>query len=336
MKLDSTPSLFGEMETQGAFQKSWYLKLNDPENHRALWLRFSLLSTRNRFKRVAETTAVFFQKLAGREVKKIGLKQTHDIKAFSSPVKSDIRIGKCEIFEQGTKGLIQSKNHSLSWNLSFTAERESTFDILPGILSRSGLIRSSAVTLCEDLLFSGTTEINGEIIQWRQAPGMQGFSTGTKAGHSWVWGHCNTFLNESGKPTSFIFEGMSTRAQIGPLVVPRLSSFYFYYQDQNYYFNTLLDAIYIKSKHSLNTWEFQADRGELSFRGTVQAEHKDFAGLTYEDTNGSLLYCTNSQIADMTILVYRRGKLEATFTSLGTGSFEIVSREKNPYVPLML
>ena len=57
----------------------------------------------------------------------------------------------------------------------------------------------------------------------------------------------------------------------------------------------------------------------------------------YEDTNGSLLYCANSKLLEVSrIHIYRRGKLsESTFYGHGTAAFEVVTREKNPYVPIL-
>ena len=92
----------------------------------------------------------------------------------------------------------------------------------------------------------------------------------------------------------------------------------------------------MKSKYTLNEWTFRADRGPLSFHGHVKAEHKDFVGLTYEDTNGSLLYATQCLLSNVEIHVYRAGKLEATFIARGTAAFEVVSREKNPYVDFLI
>src|SRR5438874_1940451 len=123
MNIDPTASTLKNKGTPKAFHKNWYLKLNDPLTQRALWLRFTLLSSGNGFKRIAETWAVFFQKSPNREIKKIALKQTYDIKAFSSPEKADIRIGDCELLEKSTKGIIQSKGSSIEWDLSFIAGR---------------------------------------------------------------------------------------------------------------------------------------------------------------------------------------------------------------------
>jgi hypothetical protein len=322
--------------TQRGYQEVRYLKLNDPQSQKALWLRFSVLSSGNGFKRVAETWAIFFQRLSNKEIRKVAIKQSHDIQAFKIDQNSNIQIGDCLLQENHTKGLVQSKGNSIQWDLSLIAGRHSPFNLVPEVLSKTGIVRHSAGTLCEELLFSGTTQINGETFQWKEAPGILGHFQGSKSGHSWVWGQCNTFLNEQGKATPFVFEGVSVRTQLGPIQGPKASSFYFYYRNQDYYFNTLRDIFHIKSKNTLNDWEFRADRDDLSFRGYAKAEHKDFAGLTLEDTNGSLLYCSNSELADMKVLVYRRGKLESTFQAQGSAGFEVVSREKNPYVPLLI
>jgi hypothetical protein len=314
----------------------WHLKLNDPTTQRSLWLRFTLLCSANGFRRIAETWAVFFQKTSARDVKKVAIKQSHDLSAFRPLGESQFQLGDCNFSLDNTKGSIQSKGNSIQWDLSLTLGRNSSFNFIPEILSKTKLSRHTAHTLCEDILVTGSTTVNGETIHWKNALGMHSHLQGPNSGHAWVWGHCNSFNNEQGKLTPFIFEGLTVRAQVGPFVGPKLSSFFFHYKDEDYYFNTLRDAIYIKSKNSLNLWEFQADRNEISFRGYAQAEHKDFAGLTYEDTNGSLLYCSHSELAEMKILVYRRGKLEATLHSQNSAGFEVVSREKNPYVPLLL
>src|SRR5690349_18396893 len=80
-----------------AFYRNWYLKLNDPKSQSALWLRFSVLSTKNGFKRIAETCAVYFERQTSKEVKKVAVKQTYDIHAFLASNQTDIRIQDCEL-----------------------------------------------------------------------------------------------------------------------------------------------------------------------------------------------------------------------------------------------
>ena len=327
---------------QGPFQEVWYLKLNDPTHQRALWLRMTLLVSANGFRQVAETWAVYFHRVAGQEVTKVALKQSHEIKSFSASDEGSLRIADCEFSPQRVRGRIQSKGKTLTWDFSIAPNQDARFNFVPQSLRRSGLAKNTAETVAEDLVFNGVTELtdgNGAPakVTWTNAAGMQGHLSGPKAGHSWVWGHSNLFVNEEGRPIPFIFEGLSVRARLlGPMPSPRLSSFYFLYEGKPYAFNSIWDAIRVKSKNTLTDWEFQADRGELSFRGRAKAELKDFAGLTYEDTNGSLLYCANSKLSNLQIHIYRKGKLESSFSSNGMAAYEVVTRQKSPYVPLLL
>jgi hypothetical protein len=324
-------------KTRGAFQEAWFLKLNDPVGQRALWLRLTILVSGNGFRRVAETWAIYFQRGAAKEVTKLAMKQTHDLHSFSADGDGTIRIGECEFGPARTRGRITSKGKTIAWDFELQPGHEAQFNLVPESLRRAKLVRNHVVTVSEDLRINGTTEIDGQKSEWKNAAGMQGHLSGTKSGHSWVWGHCNLFVDQQGKPVPFIFEGLSAKARLlGPLSSPRLSTFYFHYEGKPYAFNSLWDSLRVKSRNTLTDWEFQADRGDLSFRGKARAELKDFAGLTYEDTNGSLLYCANSKLSTLEIHVYRRGKLETALYSNGMAAFEVVSRQKNPYVPLLV
>jgi hypothetical protein len=320
------------------FQEVWSLKLNDPAHHRALWLQFVVLVSRNGFRRIAESWGVFFHREGpGAEVQKIALKQTYDLEThFERGAEGQLKLGDCKLTDRSTQGKIQSKGQVLEWDFQFFPEREASFDLLPELLERVSWKKNRASTLCEALLFEGKTVIQGQTLEWKQAPGTLTYFSGPRRGHSWTWGHCNTFRDESGNPAPFVFEGLTLRNQWGPWASPAFSSFYFFYQNQDYRFNTIRDWVHIQSKHALNHWEFQADRGPLVFKGLLESEHKEFAGLTYEDTNGSFLYCAASRLSRLKILVYRKGKLVSTYLADGSAAFERVSREKNPYVPLLL
>jgi hypothetical protein len=230
-----------------AFQEVWYLKVNDPDTNRALWLRLTLLISANGFRRIAETWAIFFQRNSTKDVTKLALKQTYDLSAFSSDADGTIRIGECELGANRTRGKITSKGKTISWDLQLQDGHEATFELLPRSLSRTGLLKNTAVTVSEDLRFDGTTEIDGVTHEWKNAAGMQAHLSGAKNGHSWVWGHCNLFVDEGGKPVPFLFEGMSAKARlVGKLASPKLSTFLFHYEGKAYHFNSLWDALRVR------------------------------------------------------------------------------------------
>lgn len=331
---------------RGGFQEVWYLKFNDPTQHKALWLRFTLLQSKNGFRKVAETWGIFFHKKSENEFFKTALKQTHHLDSFRAlrvDTKNGVQIGECELWDFLTKGKMTSKGHELLWDFKMARAEEKTpsygrFNLVPSVLQKCKIVKNTAWTVFEDLRFNGHCKLDGEIYEFKDAPGMQGHLAGPKNGHSWVWGHCNRFTDEAGNLTPFVFEGITGRASLlSTFPTPPLSSFYFYYLGKEYFLNTLWQAIRSRSKHTFSDWQFETESQDgLLFKGQIQADLRQFCGVTYEDTNGSFLYCSNSKLSDMTILVYRAGKLEARLQALGTAAFEIVSRDKNPYVPLLI
>ena len=345
---NNTPVWSSRSSQSGAsrvgFQESWYLKLNDSEGQDAFWLRFNVLLSKNGFRRVAEVWAVVFRREENREIQKVALKQSHNIKSFSSTDeegKTVIHVGDCELGDGFTRGSIITKGKSLKWDLRFAPAQNVSFDLFPKSMIRSKFLKTQIKTVAEDLRFDGTTELTTDTETktqtWENAFGMQAHLAGSQSPYSWVWGHCNSFVNEQKQFVPFVFEGLSVKARVaGKIHSPRLSSFYFLYQGKEYEFNKLWDTIRTRSRQTLTEWEFQAERGDFSFRGHAKAEHRDFAGMTFEDTDGSLLYSASSQLSNMTIWVYRRGKLETTLRSNGTTALELVSRRKNPYVPLLM
>jgi hypothetical protein len=152
-------------------------------------------------------------------------------------------------------------------------------------------------------------------------------------GYSWVWAHSNKMLDDSGKDDSFIFEALTSRPRVlSRFPGPKISSFFFHYRGKDYFFNRLWDSIRAQSTHTLEQWKFKIDRGDLSFRGEITANLKEFSGLTYEDTNGSVVHCSSSNVSRAKIQIFRAGKLEASYHSQGFVTYEVASRTRDKYV----
>lgn len=346
--------------SKSRFQEVWYLKFTDQNDEKGMWIRFTLLCSSNGYRRIAEAWAVIFDQ--GVNPRKLALKQTFPIDQFRLE-NGVISIGpNSHIDMHGTQGKIESKGHVISWNLNFSDVSPVTFDAVPKTLRSLGFKSLHVDTLSESLKVSGSVEIDGEHWDWKEASGMFAHHGGKNLGHSWAWGHCNQFIDESGKPVDVIFEGLNAHAKIaGPLASPALSSFLIQYQNKRYQVNSLWNALRARSENDFREWKFQWDTkdtsqkknpDDLSFRGHFKAEHRDFAGMTYEDTDGSYLYCHYSQMATLTLWIYRNGKLETTLRSgalknpdalesaskifTATATFEISGKSRSPYVPLLV
>ena len=323
----------------GPLQEAWTYRFNEPQQNRALWLRLSILISKNGFRRMIEVWAVVFEKKGQQEVGKTLLRQSFDIKKLIVKDDGSFQLGDCEFGPRQIRGSLQSKTRSLSWDFEMTQEEGALpgagrFALYPATLQKLGIVRSLASTEDSRLIFQGKTKLDGQDSVWNGARGMRSHFRGPRNGHSWYWGQCQYFVDERGQAADFAFEGLTVRERIaGPLRTPPLKTFYFWYQGQAYFFNSLWDSIRAKSTSTLNEWEFQVERDDLVFRGKLRAELKDFCGLSFEDTNGAPLFVAASMLSDLQVVVYRKGRLEKAFYSTGKVAYEVVSRKKNPYIP---
>lgn len=338
--IDNRPFWSSALEGPGkGFQEVWYLKLNARDGGRALWLRFTLLVRSDGSKRIAEVWAISFQKTEW-GIEKHAFKRTRKLECFAQLEGLDVpgfRIGECEFSNQGTHGQIERDGEQIRWELSMRQARELAYNFVPVPLARRGVIKNAAQTVFEDLRFDGWSEINGERVEWKDAPGMQGHLAGPKNGYSWAWGHCNTFVDQDGSPADCIWDGLCVRARIGKTRhTPPLTSMLIAYGGQVFRFNRTLQVFRLPSQYDIDGWKFKADAGEVAFAGHVRAQAAQFAGVTYEDTDGSHLYCYNSKIADITLEVRRNGRVERVLTALGTVAYEVVTREQRADIPLLL
>ena len=316
------------------FNESWNFKMSDPAHNRALSLRFNILIAENGFRKVSEVWAVYSERGSDRELKKIAVRQSQGIDSFSTPRPGEVRIGNCSFGPTTTRGSIQSKGHTIEWDLNFASIKPITFNRIPQVLRKYKLVRDFGVTVAEDLVFSGTAKIDGREVTWTAAKGMQSHLAGPHTNYAWVWAHSNTMEQDQGEDSGFIFEALSTKSRwFGKVHSPEVSSFFFWYKGAPHVFNGIWQSVRCQSKHTLKEWTFRVEQGELSFRGKISAELKDFIGLAYEDTDGSQVHAALSQGSNSKIQVFRRGKLEVSYSSSGGTSYEVASRARNQHVP---
>ncbi len=332
---------------EGPMRESWYLRVNDLVNQRALLLEFAVLLSANGFRRVAQVRAVTFHRLSASEVSKAAVQQLFDLSSFRRNDRQ-ISIEKCVWSENASHGSVRNANQSVEWDLSFHPGPE-TIDVRApaksGWIGRIGQLLGGAIAQRSwssgssqvDLRVSGTVKVNGESFTLTEAPGSTGRSSGAHLPQSWIWAQGSAFLNERGTRVTFAFEGLSVRERLlGRIAGPASTSLFFLYQDKPYFFSSVRNPLTVRSQATLSRWVFSAEAGDLVFRGEARAEFRDFAGVTIEDTNGSFVHAATSLVSDLEVRVYRRGKIESAFYANGIGTLEVSQRSRNPYVPSLI
>jgi len=317
------------------FQEVWYLKLVEPKGQRALWLRFTLLNNPRLSKQEACIWAIFFKR-SSNHVEKFALKETLSSDHFKTNNRG-FRMGDHSFSDQQTSGKIKQGKQEIEWSLAMCPRKNLNFDFVPSSLARLRLVKNYAVTVQSDLHFNGWVKVNGESFQWQNAPGMQGHLFGQKNGYAWAWAHGNCFVDSRGAPVDFVFEGLTAQARLANRYPsPYISSFFIVYQGRPFYFNRIRDSIFCHSRFDYQGWEIKLRSGDLEFHLHIQSQPHEFAGLTYEDTDGSLIYCSNSKLSSMKVQIFRQQKLEVEYTAPHTVAYEVASRTKPTDIEFLL
>ena len=333
--LYSNAPMFTKRRGKGGFQEVWYMKCNALDQVRALWLRFTVLVRQDQSKEIAEVWAIFFER-GGNETVRIGVKNTFPIVEFETLEGTGLRIKDSVLLDHRTCGSVKGQSHSIAWDFSLTPGNDSAHNFVPRALSAIGLVKNTALTIHEDWRFTGWCDVDGTRHAWDNAPGMQGHLAGPKNGHSWAWGHCNSLVDETGRHAPVIWDGLSARARLGRHAAPPLTSMYIQLGTERFSINTLADALRAQSNYDFEGWQFSVQKRGYTFKGKLISRLDDFACVTYEDTDGSHLYCHNAKICDLVLDIISPNGAMHRYQSSGSTAYEVVSREAHPEIPAVI
>lgn len=287
--------------------ESYFLKLNDPEGRRALWLKATILIRAGGTPRVAEAWAIAFDR-EGRHVaakQSVGL-QPQFIRAHGDDRVTaraldaqfgahglDIRVADLHLEPGRVWGSVASGDHRIAFDLKFSMEAPPLIPFPTERMYESPLPSSKLVSPHPNARFNGTYSIDGRTIEvdgWR---GMQGHNWGTQHAELYAWAHVNQW---EGDP-DLVLEGVTARVKAGPMLAPPLTLVCVRYRGVRYDFNGPRSLLGARGTIDPRRWTFTAKTALATISGELWAETDDFVGLVYENPNGEITHCLNSKIA---------------------------------------
>ncbi len=321
---------------QKGFYEVYYLKFNDLAQGNAAWLRYTLLAPRRESKREPEVSVwgIFFD--AKDPAQNAALKQTYSIR--DARIEKEIfyfAAGPSAIFESGARGEIDNGRTKMSWELKFEGEglalRHLPLPLYVGPFPKTKILAPYLSTR-----LSGEFSVNGRRFVLERVPAHQAHLWGTEQSESWIWGNCNTFIEDS----DACFEGLSARVRIGEKFAPEMTLLFLYWKGKFYRFDSPTKWFSNRSFHELDRWHFEAAEGKLRFIGDFFANPKEMIGVRYEDPQGGERFCHNTKIADLKIQILQKGssgwECLKILTAAKSAAFEVVEPTHDPRVRLMI
>jgi hypothetical protein len=308
--------------------ESYFLKLTAPDQRRALWLKATILS-RLGGDAVAEAWAVSFDK----ERAPIGTKRVipYESARFSSE-HMDVEVGEVRFREGRVEGAVASGGHRIEYTLDFSTDAPPLVPF-PSLRMYEGKLPSTKlVSPHPEARFFGTYRVDGEEIRVEGWRGMQGHNWGTRHTELYAWGQCNQWHGVD----DLVFEGATARIKVGPVLSPRVTWAIVWYRGVRYELNGPRSLL--KSRGAIDDygrWTFSAEGQLASVEGEFTAKTSDFAGLYYENPNGTMTYCLNSKLAHGRIRLRVRGRPDLVATT-DAAALEIGTKDPRHGVAMLV
>jgi hypothetical protein len=301
--------------TRGAREhvESYFLKINDPNGERALWVKATILAARGEDP-IAERWAIAFER--GRD----------PVATKSTIAFGDARFD-AHALDMQVDGFTLTRSHARdrsSDELSFDLALEDAgepFLFYPYARMYEGRFPSSKLTSpMPDLRARGTIRVGDR--QWRvdDWPGLLGHNWGRSHALAYAWGHCNAW---DGDHPGVVFEGTSARVRIGPLATPTTTLLCVRAFGETHMLTTVPDLLHNRGAMTYRRWTFSGRAHGVAICGELFADTRDMVGLHYENPDGAMTYCLNSKLASARIELSVRGRhrvLESRAAALEIGT----------------
>jgi hypothetical protein len=286
------------------FMEVWFVTLNHADSGSGVWIRYTITSPASgRGSPFCELWGFVFDSDGKRS---LGAKNRFDIDRLGTSYGRDdgaiVRVGDAFLAENHLEGMVEREGRTLAWSLDFDpADR--CYQHLPVQLRNRAAKRVS--TLCSPNLavpFSGTVTVDDDDLTFTGELGCQTHRWGRRHSRSWAWAHCSAFDGN----VDATFEGLVARTSLGPLSLPSVTPLYLEYEGEDIVLNDLRSAIGARSHDEMPTWAFTANNRDYKVTGAARADVGRLMQVTYDDPDGSLRHCANSEIADLGLEIYRR------------------------------
>lgn len=279
--------------------ESYFLKANDAEGERAIWLKATVLCT-NDGRKFAEAWAIAFRR--GR--RPIGAKARVPFENASFS-RDDIgaRVAGCELDRRHAKGALGAGPQRIEFDVSIANDAPPLYPLARRLYALP-VSSNKPTSPLPDARVSGTVRAWGEtwsLAEWR---GLLGHNWGKAHTHSYAWAHCNAWDDHD----DAVLEVSIGKPRIGPVPLPTWSMFNLRVRGVRYDLSSVWDVRRNRGDFDLRSATFEGKNELVSLRGELRAEPTDFAGLRYENPDGTICQCLNSKLASARVEVELRGR----------------------------
>lgn len=315
---------------QRGFYEVYFIKLNLPEQGRALWLRYTLLAPRAGDP-VAELWGFCFDHR--HPERNWGAKQCLPA-AHTNWRKGALPLQLGEggtLNHTGASGNLTDEGGFLHWELRWTPPLQAVGLFPARWLYSAPFPRTKYLSPGWDLRIEGVVTVHGETLSFAGAPGQQAHLWGTHYADEWVWAHCNAFAERD----DAVFEALyaSTRLAGRPFAMGMLC---LKLGDRFYALRSWRACRQMESRSTVGRWRFAGEQGAFRIEGEIEVDASHFLGARYTTPSGEARWCHNTKVGGLSLRLLTREhgewRLVQTLSTPDACAVEWVSRQQDERV----
>jgi hypothetical protein len=244
-----------------------------------------------------------------------------------------LRLGEAELRHDGMRGAITGDTHDVSWDLHYQPTLF-THRHLPDSIYRGSFADTTVLSPNVIINLEGQLTVDGQTFTFEGDPGGQSHLWGRKHAHAWAWSHCSSFREDS----TACLETISVRLRRLGVVTPPLTFLSLYLGSEVYELRQLENIPFNRASWETGLYRVSGVGRRARIEGELRCRPEDLLQATYQDPDGTLCYCHNTEVADATVTLWTRRSLGATFkrvvqlTSRGNAHFEYARRVPDGHV----
>jgi hypothetical protein len=289
--------------------ESYFLKANDPERRRAIWLKATVYQPRapnGPVPAIAESWAIAFDG----DAEHVAVKSTvpYDRARFS-PTELDVEVDGLVLRAGETRGTVASGGRAIAWSLAIESDGAPLVHYPADWMYSAPFPSSKLVSPLPDLRLRGEIVVNGtpwRVDGWR---GLLGHNWGPRHTPLYGWGHCNVWQEgKENEADELVIEGVSGRVRAFGLLAPTTTLICVRHRGVRYDLNAALDLVRNRGEITPRRWKFEGENDLVRVRGEMWGETDDFVGLFYANPDGTMTHCLNTKIGRARVELALRGR----------------------------
>lgn len=319
----------------GDHVESWFVRANDPRSPRALWIKATVLTSRDGTAIAQAWCSVFDGDRVKAWCADIPLPEA----VFDANQKGqDLTVGplrlRLDADGGSSHGTLEDESARVEWGLEFakTPIVGEPLSMLPtDRLLDAKFPSNKLVTPFPVAAVSGYLEWAGERWNLDGWHGMQGHNWGTAHSPEYAWGHC-VFTDTNGGEPFAVVEGASGRTRLGGRVTPLLSMLVIRRGEQEYRFDRILDLWRQQPRLDFPDWTLRMRGRDGIATLRMSGAPERMVCLAYRNPSAPTSYCLNSKTAAVSVHVEPINGNAFQLRSEHAGALEFLTPQPHPAV----